>query len=1528
MSGPQHASGEKYAESMMNMMLLDPPRWGWTAMGGVADLLPPHERARRKETKKAYLKSKKRQRDKARLVPTAGGQSTAAAQTPATQLAPEKSVPDPASKENAAPDPATNSAKSANSEKEDQAPAASHVSNPQPPPTANGEIENSNSAAEVAPSDQQNNEPGNDAIQTDPNAKPTTEPGQEKEAQQSPTEAPAIEKPPVVEMKSASEGPTVPDVEMQEAEKSPEKPDVEMKEAPSEPKTDAVDKDPNVKMQQPTITDNATQKVEESQPTADQTTELASSKQPAATDEPGKAATSNETAEATVAQNESASQAAEGTDKPPAQVESEKPETAVTLEATAGKAAEGKEVSTAEPTAVDAEKPGGPPTTEPPAGKPTNEAGSVAPKADKNVETNGGPEKVSDAAIQESDEYEYVEGSDPNSKVIKIKTLREDGSLDLYTYHRGREGMEPRDATTGELLCDVPQTDSNHKFDEPRLTLQVNVSFPLIDDDELPGKNMADVPTFEETIPWDLSDPTTPTPMAFAARTAEEFGLSFGQTVDLAVGIQAQIYRHVREHCGYAVPVAMTDGAGSQRTNFPVSTISRMFGEVCVIEKAIPGAIIAEATIAGSKGKSKASKSSGGAHGSSSRRHTGAGSGSAASRPVSVPKPIYFNETVDEKFVEEVKKRMVQFSKQDIAKKAPHMTPPTGTLNMRVNYVCHICHKRHNLVGQFACGHKSHYYCVNHLEARLGLTAKHVTDKVVFDHCPICAATCLCSKCGRRRDALAIEMKRRSEAQGGADASDTVFDDMFTCYAKPKQQEKIYAATQPQRRDSIDSKASEESTTKPPSAPVVEKPKAKPKGKAKSSHKSNESSNRKGTIPAFCSRPTYKARPTDFPREMRFKQDVDPGTSIDYLTVFTAEGTYVKQPDLSKLVLPKKTDEPVEDGNVDYCYTCRKHGNLVCCDFCPRAFHQECLEGEGNEAGNKWECSVCRKEKGDLPEYILNGADSQPMISAEYGALKSETVTDNLTQIDVLCKTHEMLEKLMHADFGALFAVPVDSKQVPDYPAIIKKPMDLGTIAARIINGSYKKYFEANRSWDDIHLAILKDIELVWHNCFHYNVEGSSIYRMAEVLRRRMVAMRARNLDIHLSETVRKKVDEYVKSKATERGKISIPANLDWRPKSPYEIDVPAQKGGTSMKVAVLDPDTGMIVKIYTAGSAALKAAKWMYDHGLKCEVTVSTFTVKTQIKKSASEPSLTLFGYRWLYLDKLREGKVVFSEAEKRIFEMIDGESSSIFMSMDEALSDPRLPDDISRPELKKALLDLPKTGEVTFAGRTWRRLELSRKEVLLSSFWTENGPSQVIDSTRCLSPSATIAKEDVVLRRTLGGYESLDAAFEDWVVICKNSPSVPDDEISKANFCNYYLNGDRNVDGIIWKTLDRDDMHADDNMHTDETQAVATKPVEPETQDVDSVKHDGTVVSADPQSVATASSETQEAVVANIQVETARENIPAQPSLSSEETNGQLVVKLPEESMGKTPLGAPVLNANGKRERSEEEVLQPRKK
>ena len=39
----QQEGAERSAESAINLTVLDPPRFGWTAAGGVAEVLTPHE---------------------------------------------------------------------------------------------------------------------------------------------------------------------------------------------------------------------------------------------------------------------------------------------------------------------------------------------------------------------------------------------------------------------------------------------------------------------------------------------------------------------------------------------------------------------------------------------------------------------------------------------------------------------------------------------------------------------------------------------------------------------------------------------------------------------------------------------------------------------------------------------------------------------------------------------------------------------------------------------------------------------------------------------------------------------------------------------------------------------------------------------------------------------------------------------------------------------------------------------------------------------------------------------------------------------------------------------------------------------------------------------------------------------------------------------------------------------------------------------------------------------------------------------
>jgi len=78
-----------------------------------------------------------------------------------------------------------------------------------------------------------------------------------------------------------------------------------------------------------------------------------------------------------------------------------------------------------------------------------------------------------------------------------------------------------------------------------------------------------------------------------------------------------------------------------------------------------------------------------------------------------------------------------------------------------------------------------------------------------------------------------------------------------------------------------------------------------------------------------------------------------------------------------------------------------------------------------------------------------------------------------------------------HKD-AAPFLDPVDWKALglKDYPAIIKRPMDLGTIMKRLETGQY-----------DSVLSVASDIDQVWANAMTYNQDASYIYAIAAELK-------------------------------------------------------------------------------------------------------------------------------------------------------------------------------------------------------------------------------------------------------------------------------------------------------------------------------------------------------------------------------------------------------------------------------------------
>jgi len=71
----------------------------------------------------------------------------------------------------------------------------------------------------------------------------------------------------------------------------------------------------------------------------------------------------------------------------------------------------------------------------------------------------------------------------------------------------------------------------------------------------------------------------------------------------------------------------------------------------------------------------------------------------------------------------------------------------------------------------------------------------------------------------------------------------------------------------------------------------------------------------------------------------------------------------------------------------------------------------------------------------------------------------------------------------------APFMEPVDWRglNLPSYPKIVKKPMDLGTMRAKLDRGEYPN---ANRFWDDFKLMI--------KNCFAFNPSNTPVYKAAQ----------------------------------------------------------------------------------------------------------------------------------------------------------------------------------------------------------------------------------------------------------------------------------------------------------------------------------------------------------------------------------------------------------------------------------------------
>jgi hypothetical protein len=71
-----------------------------------------------------------------------------------------------------------------------------------------------------------------------------------------------------------------------------------------------------------------------------------------------------------------------------------------------------------------------------------------------------------------------------------------------------------------------------------------------------------------------------------------------------------------------------------------------------------------------------------------------------------------------------------------------------------------------------------------------------------------------------------------------------------------------------------------------------------------------------------------------------------------------------------------------------------------------------------------------------------------------------------------------------------IFREPVEWERdgLTDYPNIVKRPMDLGTVKKNMEEGKYETVEE-----------VARDIRQVWTNCMAYNQDGSEYYHLADI---------------------------------------------------------------------------------------------------------------------------------------------------------------------------------------------------------------------------------------------------------------------------------------------------------------------------------------------------------------------------------------------------------------------------------------------
>lgn len=158
----------------------------------------------------------------------------------------------------------------------------------------------------------------------------------------------------------------------------------------------------------------------------------------------------------------------------------------------------------------------------------------------------------------------------------------------------------------------------------------------------------------------------------------------------------------------------------------------------------------------------------------------------------------------------------------------------------------------------------------------------------------------------------------------------------------------------------------------------------------------------------------------------------------------------------------------------DFCAVCLIGGDLLCCDRCPKVYHLSChIPALLSFPSGDWVCSLCRDMEQPEMEYNCENEQSTEEHMPTYGlAAVDQRKCERLTLL--------ILSNMLSAPFHE----PV-SPLARHYYQIIKTPMDLSVIRAKLNKSNSKHYNSPDQ--------FVADVYLMFKNCAKFNYPDSEV---------------------------------------------------------------------------------------------------------------------------------------------------------------------------------------------------------------------------------------------------------------------------------------------------------------------------------------------------------------------------------------------------------------------------------------------------